>query len=136
MARDEFFALQGYAWAEIHSATTGNTVYVYNFNRALPAYDAESVFGAFHSGEIVYAYNNLQTLDRPWESSDHRLAETMSDYWANFAKTADPNGAGLPLWQAYDPVSKKVMLLDNEIESSKLPDTKQLQVWQDYYEQK
>jgi para-nitrobenzyl esterase len=136
MARDEFFALQGYAWAEIHSATTANTVYVYNFNRALPAYDAESVFGAFHSGEIVYAYNNLQTLDRPWESSDHRLAETMSDYWANFAKTADPNGAGLPLWEAYDPVSKKVMLLDNEIESSKLPDTKQLQVWQDYYEQK
>ena len=39
---------------------------------------------------------------RPWTEWDETLADIMSSYWANFIKTGDPNGEGLPAWPASD----------------------------------
>ena len=136
MGRDETFGIQGYTWAKIQTETGSKPAYIYNFNSDLPAHTPETQFGAFHSGEIVYAYDNLHTLDRPWEPVDQEIADIMSAYWVNFAKNGNPNGNGLPQWDAYQPDNEEVMIIDQQTESKTLPSKDQFLFWEKYFESK
>ena len=135
MNRDEVFASQGYAWAKWQKQTGSADVYVYNFNRALPASKPEAQFGAFHSGEIVYWYDNLHTLNRPWEDIDRTISTSLNQYLLNFLKTGNPNGAGLPTWQPYQPKEEDVLIIKEEITAKPLNKDK-LSAWEKYYTQK
>ena len=42
-------------------------------------------------------------------AQDIALAETMATYWTNFAKTGNPNSAGLPNWPEYTGARGQVM---------------------------
>ena len=49
-----------------------------------------------------YAMGNLDLDDRyAWDAEDRKVSETMQGYFANFIKTGNPNGPGLPEWPAY-----------------------------------
>ena len=136
MSRDQAFGIQMYTWAKMQARAERSGAWVYNFNRELPAYTSETAFGAFHSGEIVYAYDNLHTLDRPWRAADQRIASQMSAYWVNFAATGNPNGPGLPLWDAYDLQNEQTMLLDSIMGQQTLPDRAKLVFWEKVFARK
>lgn len=125
LSRDVIFGVQNYAWANMAS-TQGNKVYVYQFTRKVPGTGQYAKYGAFHTGEVPYAYNNLKFVNRPWEKADHELAEVMSSYWENFIKTGNPNGKNLPEWKAYNTNDKQVMLLGVTQQSEPLQDAAQL----------
>ena len=74
-------------------------VYVYYFDHPTPGRDRE-YYGAWHSSDLWYTFNSLRNEpgQRPWTPYDFELAEHASSLWANFVKTGDPNGDGLPAW--------------------------------------
>lgn len=121
LSRDMIFGVQNYTWANV-SSSKGHKTYVYRFTRKVPATGEYVKYGAFHTGEVPYAYDNLKFVNRPWEALDQQLATTMSGYWANFVKTGDPNGNGLPEWPAYTINEKKIMVLGAKQEAERIPD--------------
>ena len=43
----------------------------------------------------------MKSVDVPWTEGDFKVSDAMSSYWANFAKSGNPNGDGLPKWPPY-----------------------------------
>ncbi len=125
LSRDETFGAGVYFWAKTQVAHGKSPVYVYNFNRQVPGSTPETRFGAFHTGEVPYAYDNLDKVRRPFEAADTQLATLMSTYWVNFAKTGNPNGKGLPEWPTFQS-GNQIMQLDVESKASVLKNEKAL----------
>ena len=121
LSRDGFFGVQGYAWANAQLLKGKSNVFVYNFNRKLPSYSAASNFGAFHTGEVPYVFNNLKTVNRPWEDIDIQLADQLSSYWVNFVKSGNPNGGNLTHWPAYTTEKDQVLIIDQQTTATNMP---------------
>ncbi len=121
LSRDTIFGSQNYAWANAQAAAGGRRVFVYRFTRKVPGTGEYAKYGAFHTGEVPYAYDNLKFVDRPWEPVDHELAKAISTYWANFIKTGNPNGSEQPTWPEYKLGDRQVMLLGEPVEARPMP---------------
>jgi len=53
--------------------------------------------GAGHPYEIPYLFKFSD--GRPAQSAEQAaLASAMASYWTNFARSGNPNGAGVPAW--------------------------------------
>lgn len=99
-------ALRDRARVSIYLWTVGQakrgSVYTYYFDHAEP-WPQHPQFGAFHTSEVPYIFGTLDTLHRPWTPLDSKIANEMSTYWTNFAKSGSPNGPGLSHWPQFHP---------------------------------
>lgn len=90
----------------------GAPAFVYVFSYVPDSLRKVMPFGASHASEIPYVFNTLETRRgvKITTSTDQKVAETMNAYWANFAKTGNPNGKGLAKWAVFH--RKKQTILD------------------------
>jgi len=103
--------------AALATLVKGSPAYVFQFGYVPTAAQQRSPYGAGHGSDISFAFN---TLKARWGSqgeptdTEKELARVMCAYWANFAKTGNPNGEGLPNWQLYNKESQN--MLDVELD--------------------
>jgi para-nitrobenzyl esterase len=132
-------------WARLAANPGKSKAFVYYFTEQPPRLpNARGPFApgphgsATHVSEILYAFGHLDG-SRTWTDSDRRVADAMSSYWVNFARTGDPNGKGpnginLAKWPVYDGKNQRVMVLGNPPEGAESPSEAQLAFFRSYFD--
>jgi para-nitrobenzyl esterase len=129
LAGDRFIAYGTWKWIEMQRSTGSSPVFRYRFEQAPPpaagangtdASDGDE--GAYHSAEIEFVFGALDSKNLPWRDEDRKVSDLISSYWANFAKSGDPNGPGLPQWPSYGPKRGYQVLHLNATDPHAAPD--------------
>jgi para-nitrobenzyl esterase len=112
LASDRFISYGTWNWVhEVAKSSPGGTYY-YLYDHIRPDMrqdyrdDPQSEVaknrGAVHSAEIEYALGNLDVNNiYEWQAEDYEVSNTMQQYFVNFIKSGNPNGAGLISWPLF-----------------------------------
>jgi para-nitrobenzyl esterase len=147
LASDMFLGYTTWKWADVHSRTGGRSVYRYLYAHPRPPMRPEMgdavgglaggvlrgaeaqaqrlppARGAVHSADIEYFMGNLATnMVYAWTDADERLSALMQQYYANFVRSGDPNGSGVPQWPPAN-VGDTVQIMRLDVESAAEPDS-------------
>jgi para-nitrobenzyl esterase len=138
LSSDRFISYSTWKWFDLHRKNSNQPVYRYLYSKLRPSLvdnnlasglaggtvekgsDAPPMpkaVGAPHACEIEYCMGNLHLVkDYAWTADDFKVSKDMMTYFANFIKTGNPNGEGLPNWEAAEPKdsSPSVMVIDTE----------------------
>ena len=119
---DIFIAYSTWKWLDLLAKNNPQPVYRYLYCHARPEMTVQdkqpglaggttekkanepampAVPGAVHSADIEYAMGNLATNPMfKWNADDYQVSEIFQQIYLNFVKTGNPNGLGLPQWDA------------------------------------
>ena len=93
----------------------GGRARVYYFTRQRAGPGGEKL-GTYHGTEIPYVFGTHDAW-LPVEPIDEQLTDAVMDYWAQFARSGDPNIPGRPDWPVYRAEEPAVLELGEQIEA-------------------
>ena len=128
---DRSFVWEMRTWARAVEAS-GNAAWLYFFSQAPPVFriyvperaaidmpDGPDGYGAYHSGDLAYAFGNTRLVGIDWTDWDHEISHAMTRYWVNFARTGDPNGEGLATWPRYEMATDEWLEFGSDIKTAR-----------------
>ena len=120
MSIDRLFRPKTLITSDYISTNMKAPVYVYMFTWRSPLNNA-----SVHGNELKFCFDILDhaknELPEPTDA-DRRLADVMGRSWTNFAKTGNPNLAGLPAWHPYTPQNGEMFIFDHQCSVRNNPD--------------
>jgi para-nitrobenzyl esterase len=129
---DQVFRMPAIRLLEAQSAVRPDDIYGYWFTWGTPVFGGR--LGSCHALEIPFVFH---TMDQPGadvllgDDPPEALSLTMLDAWVAFARSGDPNHAGLPeTWPAYDADRRATLQLDAEVAVVDDPDAAERLIWE------
>lgn len=154
LSGDLFTGFPTWKTCDYHASTSKQPVYRYKYNRPRPEVSAKMgdmvgataggvrektaaekaaesqarkavPVGAVHSADIEYAMGNLDSNEYyNWKEEDYAISELFLSYYANFCKTGDPNGEGLPTWTPINGKLDAAPVMQIDVTSGEVADPK------------
>jgi para-nitrobenzyl esterase len=126
-ANDDFGQAEPARFAASAFAAHGSSVYLYRFSYVQTAMREQLRAGTPHGGEIAFVFGTLGTggfgpTPPPPTAQDQAVSRMVQSYWVNFARTGDPNGAGLPAWPRFDPSKDLIFYFNPDGSAAAIPD--------------
>ena len=96
------------------------------------------VLGATHAAEIPFTFNIFAKPDYTGTTFHDRndpVVKQLAEQWSNtvltFARTGNPNGAGLPEWPRYSAEDRQTLILDANPRVEANIDAKHRKLWEE-----
>jgi len=118
------------------STAVGPGGWLYRFDLSSTVAMRGHQLGATHSVDIGFTFNLFPGTGFPLDLYDGNdpVVRALAEQWSNtiieFAKTGDPNGAGLPHWPRYSAEDRQTLILDAESRVESDPDRTQRKLWE------
>jgi len=127
LANESAMDANAYIWARLHAEHARSPVWYYYFHNAPE--------GSGHGSEVSLVFGNQDARPGrdPWDERTRALSRQLQDYWVNFAKSGDPNGADAPIWPRFTPEKPSVLQLGLETKVVDVPGRDRLDVLADYF---
>lgn len=133
LTTDVAFTWHAWTWARLQSQHGKSPAFLYYFDHR----ESGNTSGANHAAEIAYVFSNLGSggfLKKAPRPEDLQMAERISTYWVNFARSGDPNGKDLPPWPHYSAKGAKGMIFDADSSARPLPYADKMETLDRYFE--
>lgn len=134
----EHFRVSTWLYMNAFSGSGNNvSTYTYYWNHGPPGGE-----GASHGSEIVYVLGNLWAQSSvDYTAADYHISEVVSEYWANFIKTGNPNRSNptqelVPLpasWNAASAEAMQVMQLGQNFKMIPVAGTPKIEVFEAFF---
>ena len=125
---DTSFGWNMWTWAREQSKQGKGKVYSYYYDN-----HGAQAEGSGHGSDVPFHFGTIGGRRTP-SQEDQALADMISSYDVNFAKTGNPNGEGLPEWPAFTEKNERVMVFDANPNARTYPILDEVKVFDAYFD--